>query len=395
MFRIRVAASLFVIMAALSAGLFVYLGDHAEGQATDGLERQVTVARSSLERSRRLTDHWILARARQVAAWPQMGGILSIKPESMANEEGTLPEADAFDYQIHVKMNEEVLVWMTKFQALADGKVKRTARLADWRTELPDYFVVFNEKGVSAADAKDRAGYGTDLSKEHPVVRTVIDTGDPVVDVWFARGAPMVVGVAPVLSAGRVVGGVIIGYRLTSSEAKIDQRAVGAEVAYFVGDALSQSSSLRPGVERDLQAKLVADTLVDAAGKDPIEITLEGRRWLAAVARNPAYVSARDAGYVVLVDADAALAAAEDPMSLVWAAGALAFLLSLVSVLLAFLSFVRPIEAVDQGVMEIINGNLEYWFDGGKKELVGTMAQNLNIMVCNLSGRPLPDEDEG
>ena len=55
---------------------------------------------------------------------------------------------------------------------------------------------------------------------------------------------------------------------------------------------------------------------------------------------------------------------------------------------------VAPFMDIDQGVLEIINGNLDYWFEPESGTVATNMAQNLNIMVCQLSGRPLPDEDD-
>ncbi|MCB9521988.1 MAG: hypothetical protein H6702_01240 [Myxococcales bacterium] len=396
MFRVRVAASLFVIMAGLSVGLYFYLGSHAAQQTEAGLTERLAVARSSLQRSRSLTDHWILARAEAVAAWPQLGAALAIKPESMADEEGNLPDPETFAFKVQEKVDEEMRVWVAKFKAVAEGSVERRPGLVDWRVEKPDFFWVVNAKGQGVAKSSDPAGPGKserDVLSDHPALAMVLTDGQPVIDVWIDK-KPMTVAAAPVLHGGRVVGAVLIGYRMTTSESAKDKAVVGADVAYFVGTTLSQTSSLATGTEAALQAALASQKLIEQASKDPLVIELEGAQWMVAVARHRGYASAKDAGFVVLLNRDAAHGAASEPFPLVLLAGGLAFLLSLVAVFLSFLAFVRPIEAIDQGVLEIINGDMDYWFDGGKKELVGTMAQNLNIMVCNLSGRPLPDEDD-
>ena len=57
-------------------------------------------------------------------------------------------------------------------------------------------------------------------------------------------------------------------------------------------------------------------------------------------------------------------------------------------------AFDGRIRSLDKGVLEIINGDGDYWFEIQGTGVASTMAQNLNIMVCQLSGRPLPDEED-
>ena len=55
----------------------------------------------------------------------------------------------------------------------------------------------------------------------------------------------------------------------------------------------------------------------------------------------------------------------------------------------------RPFEKIDQGIHEIISGNQNYEFEFDlNEELADSIAQNLNMMVAILSGRPLPDDIE-
>jgi len=53
----------------------------------------------------------------------------------------------------------------------------------------------------------------------------------------------------------------------------------------------------------------------------------------------------------------------------------------------------RPFERIDQGIHEIIGGNQAYEFEFDfNEELPDSIAQNLNMMVAILTGRPLPDD---
>ena len=69
-------------------------------------------------------------------------------------------------------------------------------------------------------------------------------------------------------------------------------------------------------------------------------------------------------------------------------------MLALALVLFFFQRFLKPFGALEAGILDIIHGNHEHWFDLKGKSLPAVMSHNLNIMVCHLTGRPLPDDDE-
>jgi hypothetical protein len=396
MFRAKVGFSLFLVFAVAAAALFVHVGGTIDASTDLAIGQRLKVAQKAIERSRRLNDFWVLARARQVAAWPQMGEVLATPPEAFADEAGTPPDAETFRYNIHRKMNEELSVWQAKYRALAEHQAKPTAALHDWRSEVPDWFVVVNMNGIGTAKADDAAWYGPDeanVLKQHPVIQGALD-GHALVDVWLIKGAPMTVAVAPVRHGGKVVGATLIGYRLTSGEARRDKANVGTDVAYFLGTTLSQSSSLRSSGERAVRQALAAQELYQKPSKELVELQVQGQTLAGLVSVLSGYAGAKDAGFVVLVDAGQMRTNARAVLMAIPLVAGLAFLLAFASVLAAFQMFVKPFEEMDRGLLEIINGDLDYWFDAGKKELSGTMSQNLNIMVCNLSGRPLPEDEE-
>lgn len=398
MFRTKIAASLFLVFAAAGAVVYINVADDVESRTQARVEEKLQVARRNIERSRRLNDYAVVAKAQQVAAWPQMADVLARPIEQFADQEGNPPPADEYRYQIHRLMNEEVMVWRAKFEALASGKAKPNNGLAEWRTEAPDLFVVVDPEGIGVSKAGDPAWYGprdADLAAKHPAIRQALEQGQTIKDLWMVTGAPMTVAVAPVRSGGRVVGAVVLGYRLTDAEAKRDKALVNTDIAYFLGDRLSQSSTLDAATERAVQQKLASDKLYEKLEeRSAIELELNGRPHLAYVGGLGGNETAATAGFMVIADLGAALAEARSVLFVIPLACGLGFLLA---VGLAFFFYERqmaPFEEIDQGIMEIIQGNREYWFDVKGKQLPGTMSQNLNIMVCELTGRPLPEEIE-
>ncbi|MCA9559314.1 MAG: hypothetical protein KC583_12210 [Myxococcales bacterium] len=123
MFRIKVAASLFLVFAAVGSVIYVNMAEAVEATARERVEQRLHIARKSLTRIRGLNDFAVVAKAAQVAAWPQLAQVLTRSPESFADEEGNLPDPDEFSYQVHRLMNAEVLAWKTRFEGLESGKL--------------------------------------------------------------------------------------------------------------------------------------------------------------------------------------------------------------------------------------------------------------------------------
>lgn len=397
MFRAKLALSLLLVFVASGAFVFVDLTEAATDTARARLEARLTAAREAVLTRRLLNRYAALDKARQVAAWPQIGRALVRTPASFAGEDGVAPGPDEVRYQIHRLINEEVAVWRARFDALATGRLAPSGALHDLRVTRPDFFAVVDPQGIGVAKAGDLAWFGpkdADLAAAHPPLAAHLADGQSFLDVWLINGAPVEIAVAPVRQGEQVVGGVVLGFSLTDSEAKADKARTGVDVAYFVGAQVSQSSSLGPGLERQVAAAVERERLhtPPSRGAQALEIDLGGHRHLVQVARVDGNPSAEAVGFLVLGDLDAALAAAQDPLDVVILASALGFVLCLGLLLVFFQQFVRPFERIDRGIMEQISGNRDHWFAGTGKDLPGTMAQNLNILVCILTGRPLPDE---
>lgn len=396
MFRIKVVTTLVLAFAAVGAFVYLDLAETARTQAEEALNQRLTVAEQAVLKSRQLSAYATLAKARQVARWPQIARVLAKPPESFAGEDGVVPSADDVRYEIHRLMNEEVGVWTARFSALASGKIAPSADLHDVRRARPDLFAVVDAKGIGVAKANDAAWYGpkvANLGAAHASLLNAAGKGEAFLDVWLLKGAPILVGVAPVKHGERVVGAVVLGYQLTDSEAKADKTLTGMDVAYFLGDRVGKSSSLTPRAEKDVAQAVATDRLFEKRGAQ--RMTVEGATHLARIGRVDGFASAKDVGYIVIGNLDAALNQAQAPLGTVLLACGLACLLCIGLVLLFFQQFIKPFERIDQGVMELISGNRDFWFEGQGKDRAGTLAQNLNILVCILTGRPLPDDPDG
>jgi hypothetical protein len=77
----------------------------------------------------------------------------------------------------------------------------------------------------------------------------------------------------------------------------------------------------------------------------------------------------------------------------VFGLGALAILVLLGAVVMTAQRFMRPLDKIELGVAEIINGNIDYQFRPVGPDFEG-LSNGLNVMLARLLGREEPNEDE-
>jgi hypothetical protein len=339
----------------------------------------------------------ILDRAREVSMWPQFGQSLSIEMGSLLGADGNpLSEAD-FRYQIHQKVDEEVLVWKNKFAASATASEGVSPDMGSI-TAVPDLFLVTDAVGIGVADIDDRARFGpteANIGRDYAALKTVLTKGVEIKDVWLVKGAPMSVAAVAVRKSGKIIGSIILGYRLTDAQAKADKAAFGLDIGYYINGQMRKGSTLstnsEESVEKRIKALLSAEKGTDL--REVLTLNLDRKERLARYYALSGYESAT-AGFIVITDFETALNQATGSVYTIPLAILLGFLLTLGLVFFLFESFFRPFKDLDQGVVEIINGSLDYWFDSRGSEFTNALAQNLNIMICQLTGRPLPEEDD-
>ena len=71
----------------------------------------------------------------------------------------------------------------------------------------------------------------------------------------------------------------------------------------------------------------------------------------------------------------------------------LAILVLLGAVVMTALRFIKPLDKIELGVAEIINGNIDYQFRPVGPDFEG-LSNGLNVMLARLLGREEPNEDE-
>ena len=115
--------------------------------------------------------------------------------------------------------------------------------------------------------------------------------------------------------------------------------------------------------------------------------------FLAAAGPLPGNLTKSKSGYVVLASLTAARAGLSGVEFLVIVLGLIGMLVAIGAAVLTAMRFLQPLDRIETGVAEVINGNRDYSFDSPSKDFEG-LANGLNVMLARLLGRPDPSDDE-
>lgn len=254
-----------------------------------------------------------------------------------------------------------------------------------------------------------------------PALNVVLGRKVIISDIWNQgdKGI-MKIGVAPIIDPDApvsakdpegvvIIGAIVVAYAQTAKEAQKDRLLLGTDIAYYDGNRVVASSFVRGATtEEDTAkanelAKLIESKEIDAtAGKKRVKI--DGVDYLAAAVRMPrsstkalpAEYPPITAGAVVLAPlsgtSDGGNAAGTVKMFIILLGGG-ALAIALLGLYLSHRRLVAQVDQVEQGVTDIINGNVDRTFRPVGEELDG-LSNGLNVMLARLLGRPEPGEEE-
>ena len=234
-----------------------------------------------------------------------------------------------------------------------------------------------------------------------PALNVVLGRRVIVSDLWNNKGTLMKIGVAPIIDVAAEdpempIGAIVVAYAVTAKSAQADKSLLGTDIAYFDGDRVVASSFAGDTSKTgELGGMLAKDALSSKQ-----TISLDGSDYIAASVKMPGNATkplpkeypAPTAGAVVLAAAsgdggDGSLVL----FILLLGGGSLA--IALLGIYLTHRRLVAQVDQIEQGVTDIINGNVDRTFRPVGYELDG-LANGLNVMLARLLGRPEPGEEE-
>jgi hypothetical protein len=195
------------------------------------------------------------------------------------------------------------------------------------------------------------------------------------------------------------VGALVVGYVSSATDAAADRDKIGSEVAFFVDGKVQASSFKKESAEeKTLAAQLFdgpkyAEPALAGQLTRLFHIKLGGEEYVAAAGPLPGNLTRSRSGFVVLTSLTAARAGISSIESWILLLGLVALLAGVGAAVLTALRFIQPLDKIEQGVAEVINGNRDYSFESPSQDFEG-LANGLNVMLARLLGRPDPTDDE-
>jgi hypothetical protein len=277
-----------------------------------------------------------------------------------------------------------------------------------------DVVAILDSAGkVVARDLNVNAMYGEDLRSKYPAVALAL-RGEAVKDVWaFGSGNRMTrVAVAPIIHPdGSTRGALLVGYVVDARDAQLKRDLLGAEVGYFHDGKMATSSFVSEGAgesakEDGNKTQALNTALFQSAEKwgqeavtkgKPTElfrVSLDGREYAAVAAPLQGNAFSKTSGVVVLKSISDIVEPVNDVGIKLLGFGVLAILVALGASVMTANRFIKPLDKIELGVAEIINGNIDYMFKPVGQDFEG-LSNALNVMLARLLGRDEPNEEEG
>lgn len=395
MFRVKVAATLTLLIAGTTALAYFTLPKTLEAQLLRNAQEELALAATSQARHERLEDFALTAKAREIA---EFSGLR----ESLTDE-----YTGNFAYQRHLGVyNKGLLRWKFVFENLQ--KERESARdldldLTQRRPFTPDLLFVTDDagSGVAALGQGRYDWYNVNVAQDHP---TVLKTqlGTPLKDTWRWRWSQsddenlVRVGLAPIQQGSeRFLGVVVVGVLINDGAAQNASRALeGRGVAYFVQDRI-YGSTLSPDDEGLLAQQLFPHLKDQGPEPAPVRVHIQGRELLALARYHSANASGDPSGFIILADVTDALTPAQELRNHILLGGLALLILALSATLVLLQLFIRSLEEIDRTIQEVVAGNrtAEFRVSGGDS-LPRDMARSLNLLSAALRGERMPDEDD-
>ncbi len=249
-----------------------------------------------------------------------------------------------------------------------------------------------------------------------PALNVVLRKRVIISDIWnYTDKGMMKIGVAPVIDPNNIdpknpegvsiIGAIVVAYAQTAKNAQQDGALLGTDIAYFDAKKVTASSFTRGGTEEDtakakqLSSLLESGKVTDAASKQ--RITVGDTDYLIAAVKLPRKATKElpgdyppiTAGAIVMapITSSASNAGTVKLFILLLGGGALA--MAMLGVYLSHRRLMAQVDQIEQGVTDLINGNVDRTFQPVGNELDG-LANGLNVMLARLLGRPEPGEEE-
>jgi hypothetical protein len=257
---------------------------------------------------------------------------------------------------------------------------------------------------ILARDLNANADYGEDLRAKYPAVGEALK-GQAVKDTWTLQGRMTEVGLAPI---NKGQGAILVGYVLSARKAQDRRDVLGTDIGFFHEGKVHTSSFVSQGTGDEAKEdvnrtqalapvlfagpRLAEMALKKGAPTEVQRLTIEGVDYAVSAAPLAGNFADRSSGVFLLASLSEANASAREPGKTVLLLGLLAILVALGAAVMTAKRFIGPLDQIELGVAEMINGNIDHTFTPVGPDFEG-LSNSLNVLLARLLGRDEPNED--
>jgi hypothetical protein len=270
-----------------------------------------------------------------------------------------------------------------------------------------DIVAILDKDGkIIGRDLNPNADVGLDLRAKYPAVAQALK-GVAVKDVWTWQDRVHDAAVAPVFkSDNTVVGAMVFAWVVSAVTAQANRDLLDTEIGFFhAGKVYASSfvSSVDKSKEEVAKSQALSNLLFGgeslAGGVlkngTPSAVATwssEGVEYAVVVAPSPGNFADKTSGFVVLASLTGSMAGVHDAGMKVVSLGVLAIIVALFASVMTARRFIRPLDQIELGVAEVINGNIDHTFEPVGQDFEG-LSNSLNVMLARLLGRDEPNEE--
>ena len=270
-----------------------------------------------------------------------------------------------------------------------------------------DIVAILDTRGkIIARDLNPNADVGLELLGKYPAVGQALH-GVVAKDVWTWQGRVHEIAVAPVVKMDNsVVGAVLLAWVVSAVNAQANRDLLDTEVGFFHAGKVYASSfvSSTDKSKEDIAKSQALNNLLFSDEKmaegalqkgTPTAVKtweIEGHAFAVVAAPMPGNFADKTSGFVVLASLSENLADVQAAGMKIILFGLLAIVVALIASVLTARRFISPLDKIELGVAEVINGNIDHTFTPVGQDFEG-LSNSLNVMLARLLGREEPNEE--
>lgn len=287
----------------------------------------------------------------------------------------------------------------------AEGFARQLQSALPRRGRPPELVAVTGPDGaVLARNVEAGLDFGRSLRGEFPSVAHALSApqGHAVRDfLKYGEQGWMDVGMAPIVVGGQLKGLLLVGYTLADSAARNDASRLGVDVGFLFREGSAYTvQSLSVGQQNEKEelrrwANEGSTNLAATVARRPrVELALGGETYHAVVMPMPGDFGEQQAAVVVLRSVTDASAPADGVALPILIATLLGVLLVVGYNLYLANYFGKAIEVMEEGLLQVINGNQDYRINYEHSELGGVIYR-INQLLAAFSGDEEETDEQG